>query len=162
MTKRACAGITKKGTRCKAPPLKDSDFCLAHAEEKTREKAGFGGSQEGAGRPPKPKATEVMKERVEEKIDDVLKPLFDGLTARRAVVVGQGPGAHIEIVDDAQTRIRASESILDRVYGRPKQMTEITGEDGEPLIPDGSLDLSKLDDDDLNTLRTIARRAAAG
>ena len=91
MSKRACHGTTKAGKPCKAAPLHDSDYCLAHTDEETRLSTGFGAP--GTGRPRNPRAVDVLKERIEAGIDEVLKPLWDALTAERAVVVGNGPGA---------------------------------------------------------------------
>jgi hypothetical protein len=69
---------------------------------------------------------DVLKERIEAGIDEVLKPLWDALTAERAVVVGNGPTAYVESVKDHPTRIAAVRELLDRGYGRPKQVSEIT------------------------------------
>ena len=124
MSKRACHGTTKTGRPCKAAPLHDSDCCLAHTDEETRLSTGFGAP--GTGRPRNPRAVDVLKERIEAGIDEVLKPLWDALTAERAVVVGNGPTAYVESVKDHPTRIAAVRELLDRGYGRPKQATEIT------------------------------------
>jgi hypothetical protein len=34
---------------------------------------------------------------------------------------------------DHETRMRAADRLLDRVYGRPRQGVELSGPDGEPL-----------------------------
>ena len=124
MAKRACTGTTKQGQPCKAAPLHDSDHCLAHTDEQTRLSTGFGAP--GTGRPCNPRAVDVLKERIEAGIDEVLKPLWDALTAERAVVVGNGPTAYVESVKDHPTRIAAVRELLDRGYGRPKQSSEVT------------------------------------
>jgi hypothetical protein len=41
----------KTGEPCRAAPLKDSDFCLAHSNEITRESTGFIAANGKAGRP---------------------------------------------------------------------------------------------------------------
>jgi hypothetical protein len=136
--KVTCAGKTKRGTRCKSTAVLENGLCMAHQPEEVREARGFGGSQPGAGAPRRPRATEVLRERVEAEIDKVLAPLFDGLEAQKPVVVSDGhlDGAHIEWADDMPTRLRAAADILDRVYGKPKQTTEIAGPDGGPVRVD--------------------------
>jgi siroheme synthase (precorrin-2 oxidase/ferrochelatase) len=68
----------------------------------------------------------VLKQRLENDIDRVLKPLFAALEAERSVVVGNGPTAHVETVEDIPTRIAAARELLDRAYGRSKSSSEIT------------------------------------
>ena len=143
MAKRQCKGKTKKGTPCKAAPLKDSDFCLAHADEETRESTGFGGSQPGAGRPRQPRAIEVIRERIEQDIEQVVGPLFEALEAERGVVVGAGENATLEMVADWSVRLSAIRELLDRGYGKPRQTIAHTGvEDGPPIGVELSSDLA--------------------
>lgn len=134
MSKRTCTAKTKKGTACKAVPLTDCDFCLAHAPEDVRESTGFGGSQPGSGRPPTPRAVDVLRERIESDIDEVIDPLWAALGADSGVVVGNGKDAFVEMLPDHKTRIAAARELLDRGYGKPKQATEITSPDGGALI----------------------------
>lgn len=103
---------------------------MAHADEETRASARFGGPQEGGGRPRKPRAVDVLRERIEADIDRWLKPLEDGLTADRGVVVGDGPTAHVEFFEDHRTRIKAHREAFDRAFGKPTQPTreEKTGD----------------------------------
>jgi hypothetical protein len=122
--KRTCKGTNSQGKPCKAAPLTDSDYCLAHADEKTRVSTGFGAP--GNGRPRKPRAVDVLRERIEANIDRVLDPLWDALTADRAMVVGNGPTAHVELASDHPTRIAAARELLDRAYGRTRQSSEVT------------------------------------
>jgi hypothetical protein len=73
----------------------------------------------------------VLKERVEAQAEKVLQPLFDALDAERAVIVSTGGNttqqeSHIEFVPDYPTRIVAVRELLDRGYGRPKQVADIT------------------------------------
>lgn len=103
--------------------------CLAHAPESFRRAAGFIGHG-GGGRPKKPTVPQVLRQIVENAAGEVIQPFFDGLQAERPVVVGNGVHATLEMVPDPSVRIRAADGILDRVYGRPKQTTELTGADG--------------------------------
>lgn len=105
---------------------------MGHLDRTTRESLGFGGPQPGSGRPRKLRAIDVLKERMEQDIDRVLAPLFEALRAEKSVVVGQGPTAHVETVPDIPTRIAAARELLDRGYGRPKQVVDavvVTDED---------------------------------
>lgn len=140
---RRCKGRTKAGKACRAVALKGHDVCMAHAPEEIREKARFGKAQLGAGRPPKPKATDVLRERVEAKIDEVLTPLFDALKAER--VAGWDNGEPLS-VPDHQIRLRGAELILDRVYGKPRQTVD--GSAAGRAIPDAQViaELAGLDD----------------
>lgn len=135
MSKRTCHAKTIKGKPCKANPLKPGtiiesitvtgDWCRTH-DPNLPDSARIQGRQPGAGRPRTPRAVDVLKERIEQDIDKVLKPLWDALTAERAVVVGNGPQAFVENVTDHPTRITAVRELLDRGYGRSKQSSEVT------------------------------------
>lgn len=60
------------------------------------------------------------------------KTLVDALEAERAVVIGSGDAAYCEMVPDYDLRIKAANSVLDRMYGKPTQT--IGGEDGGPAV----------------------------
>ena len=51
----------------------------------------------------------------------------------KAVVVGNGASAHIEYTDGFVIRLRALEMMLDGICGRPRQVNEITGADGDAI-----------------------------
>lgn len=125
MTKRSCKGKTKAGKACKAPPVKGHDHCMGHLDRETKEKLGFGGSQPGSGRPRKPRMIDLMREWIEDH-PEVFGVVQDALKAERAIVVGNGPTAHTEMVPDWPTRIVAFREIVDRAYGRPHQSSEVT------------------------------------
>lgn len=108
--------------------MKGQKVCLAHADEQTRASVGFGGREAGAmgGRPPAPRAVDVLRERLEANIDRVLAPMFAALEAEMVITVGDGMGAeHMESLIDHNTRMRAAQLILDRVHGRPRQTTDV-------------------------------------
>lgn len=129
-SKTRCKAKTKAGKRCKAHPLRDSDFCLAHADAETRESVGFIARNGKGGRPRNPRAVDVLRERIEANIDRWLLPLEDGLTADRGLVVGDGADARVEYVTDHGTRIKAHREAFDRAFGKPTQPTreEASGE----------------------------------
>ena len=135
--KRKCHGTTAAtGKPCRATPLRSGTviegiavsgkWCRTHDEDlpasanldqvRTPDQMG--------GRPRKPRAVDVLKEWMEAHIDEALAPLKEGLTATKSVVVGNGKDAHIEQVPDIPTRMRASQELLDRGYGRPKQTVD--------------------------------------
>ena len=149
MAERTCAATTKKGTPCTRTALAGSTTCLAHAPQKVRESKGFGGAQPGAGAPRKPKPSEIAQKLIEENVLALQRPYW--LALGFDVVIGDdGPelvtldvgGAKLygtrqssgDIVvsrhDDLAAQIAAAEKLQDRVYGRPKQQTELTGPEG--------------------------------
>src|SRR3954447_15987928 len=112
MAENRCTGTTKKGTPCKAPPLRDQDTCLAHAPEETRESAGFGGPQDGAGRPRLPRPHERMREWVEEHVETVLAPYVAAI--QDAVLVDKVEGMSVLTdIADLEARMRAADRLLD-------------------------------------------------
>ncbi len=166
MTRRKCQGKTKAGKPCRAVPLKKGTViegvaaggkhCRQH-DPKLPDSARIGGAQKGAGRPRNPKPTEIMRRLVEEHVEVVLAPHFRTLgydvarndkTGELEIVEAPNGGAKIfgeskegdinfTDVDDLGAHIAAAEKLLDRIYGRPKQSTELTGADGGPveLVP---------------------------
>ena len=144
--KRRCKGTNKAGGPCKAPPLADTDTCISHSPREVQESAGFGGSQPGAGHPRRPRPSEIAQQRVEAAIDQVLDPYFRALgivgwedngtpildTSAGAMEVGRSNTGSVFLtsIADLGARIAAAEKLQDRVYGKPKQATELTGRDG--------------------------------
>lgn len=178
--RRQCTGTTKRGTPCQSPPLKGADTCLAHADEETRGSVRFGGSQEGSGRPPKARPTDVARRLVEENVAAVLRPHFRALGYDVALTDGDlrlveleggaklyGTSKDGEVVvsghDDLGAMIAAAEKLLDRIYGRPRQALEHTGDGGGPVEVGGRVsttDLSKLNDEQLAQLQELLAHAA--
>jgi hypothetical protein len=103
--------------------------CLAHAPESVREAAGFLRHGKG-GRQKRPTVPQLLRQQIEDQAGEIMATYFEALQAEKPVVVGNGPHAKLELVPDPSVRMRASDSLLDRVYGRPKQTTEVTGHDG--------------------------------
>lgn len=129
--KPRCKATTKAGGDCKAAPLTDSEFCLAHSDAETRRSMGFVG--ENGGRPRKPRLSELYAEVAEEMRDEIREVLKRGLKAQRAVVVGNGPSAHVEEVEDIPTQLKTAAEIADRTDGKPRQSVEMSGPEGEPI-----------------------------
>lgn len=127
--KARCTAATTTGKPCQAHPLKGTSLCLAHSDRQSRESLGFRADNGKGGRKPNPRAVDVLRERLEARIDEVLDPLFEALEAEASIVVGTG----LVRQADHRTRITAVRELLDRVYGKPKQQTEITGANGGPV-----------------------------
>lgn len=117
---RCCKGTNKAGAPCGSRPLRGKDFCFAHDEE-SKASGRFGGPEHGklGGRPRRPREIELIQQVAEEKKAQLRAVYVDGLEADRAVVVGNGPSAHVEHVADHPHRLRTAESILDRLHGKP-------------------------------------------
>lgn len=129
---RRCTAKTKAGKRCRAAPRHDTGYCNAHSPKETQESAGFGGSQEGAGRPRLPRPHELMRERIEEDLERILRPYFDAIDNAVVTSVSMGE-VTVSDVKDLGARIAAAEKLLDRVYGKSRQAVEHTGEGGQPI-----------------------------
>jgi hypothetical protein len=131
-----CQAKTKAGKACKGTPIgaTDFEFCVAHAPAEVRESLGFVADNGKGGRPKNPRAVDVLRERIENRIDEVIDPLFEALKAEAGVALNiKGGGMFVEMIPDHPTRIKAVRELLDRGYGRPRQLTEITGADGGPI-----------------------------
>jgi hypothetical protein len=137
--KRTCTGTTKKGAPCKAAPLKGQRTCLAHADEKTRDFTGFGGTQPGAGRPRLPRVHERMAAWMDEHLEEVFAPYREAIAG--AVVHGFYQGEFV-LTDhpDLAARIAAAEKLQDRIYGKPRQALEVSGGGGGPVEQEVVLD----------------------
>lgn len=151
VSKRQCKGTTKAGKPCGANPLKDGDFCLAHSDAETRESVGFVPDNGKGGRKPLPTPTQVARKLIEDNIAVILRPHFQVLgydvetgPEGIALVPLEDGGAKLygesrdgvvraSPYNDLGAHMAAADKLLDRIYGRPKQATEITGADGGPL-----------------------------
>lgn len=153
--KTRCSKKTKAGKPCKAWALSGRDFCMAHADEATRAEMGFGGPVNGAKggaatRVPKP--LEMARTLLEENAAVILRPHFRTLgydvevtgEGRLELSELEGGGAKVygeskdgvinmSAYDDLAAMINAAEKLLDRIFGRPRQAMELTGDGGGPI-----------------------------
>ena len=60
----------------------------------------------------------------------VVRPILDALAATKSWLTN----GELVTVPDHATRIKAFETVADRLLGKPTQSTEITGADGGPLL----------------------------
>lgn len=122
--------------------MKDRKTCVGHLDKEEKEELGFGGSQEGSGRPKNPRVIDSLRDRVEQMTNDIVQVYVDAAQATLTVMkVHQGEIKVVEVPDHAM-RLKAVEALNDRVYGKPKQVSEITGPEGGPIehvgIPDSN------------------------
>jgi hypothetical protein len=156
MTTRTCQDTTKAGKPCGANPLKPGTviegvtvtgkWCRNHDHDlptsaklhatRTREQMG--------GRPRKPTPAEVERKLIETNIVALERPYWrtlgydvllgeDGpylveLEGGGAKLFGESKDGYINVSshDDLGAMIAAAEKLRDRVYGRPKQSSEVT------------------------------------
>lgn len=172
--------LNANGQLCRAYARKGKPTCIGHADKAEQDEAGFGGPENGrkggaAGRRPRP--TEVMRRLVEQHVEAVLAPHFrtlgydvvrDEETGELTIVANPGGGAKIygeskdgdirlTTIDDLGAHIAAAEKLLDRVYGRPRQTTEISGPGGGKL----DIDISSSEIEDARSAFLAAFPATA-
>jgi hypothetical protein len=147
------ANALRKGTVIEGVTV-SGKWCRAHDED-LPPSARFGSRAHArenglkGGRPAMPKPTEVMRTLIEESVEAIIAPHFRtlGLKLERgddgrlhavvdpdggAKLFGESKDGEIKIttIDDLGAHIAAAEKLLDRVYGKPKQSTELTGAEG--------------------------------
>lgn len=175
MAKRQCKAEKRTGGPCGAPPLvpgkmfgdyaASGDYCLTHDPDLPDEFR-IGGATEGGGRKRVTRPHEVARRLVEENVVAVLRPywrtlgfdveigddgpelvkLHDGGAKVTAAYQGEVVASDVE---DLGAQMAAAEKLLDRVYGRPMQATEISGPEGGPVQV---VDVRGLTDDALREL----------
>lgn len=152
-----CSGTHVTGRPCRGWAIKGTGLCMGHQPKEIQMEYGFDPANGKGGRR-KPNALEIMRVRVEAEIDEILKPFFDGLTAEKALAVSGGykEAGYVEYVDDPAIRMKAAEALLDRVYGKPKQTTELSGPDGGPV----SIELPKTSERASDVARILAGAGA--
>lgn len=161
-----CTGTTRKGNPCAAHPLKGRDVCLSHADADTRASVGFVPEAGNlGGRPRLPRPTEIGRQLAERHAIHLWRPHYralglylndDGTTTpleKGAVIVHQGEATDVE---DLGAQQAAAERIFDRIFGKPKQATEVSGPDGKPLGAMFVTDPNLAED-----ARALLRRAAS-
>lgn len=157
--KRACKGTTKAGKPCRANPLHDGDYCLAHSDPETRESVGFIPDNGFGGRKPNPRAVDVLREKLEAEIDEWLQVYIGAREATKPVGVGSGEDFQMVEIPDHALRLRALADAFDRVYGKPKQATELSGPGGEPIRTEGDApDLDRLTPDELRAYLAMVKK----
>jgi hypothetical protein len=154
--KRECQGTTLKGKPCGANPLKPGTviegiavsgrWCRNHDEDlpSTAKLHATRTPEQMGGRPRKPTATEIERRLVEEHAIAWQRPYWrvlgydlrmgengPELVEREdggAKLFGESKDGHIHVSphDDLGAMITAAERLRDRVFGRPKQSSEVT------------------------------------
>lgn len=185
-TRRNCAATNKAGNPCRAAPLKGQDHCLAHGNRPDPYRFGSPEWSARAGASDKPRVPNVMEAAralVEAHAMIMLKPYLRALGFEvddmgdllldeqgrpqmgiGAVHVGRDKegGVFASNVEDLASQVVVVERLLDRLYGKPKQATEISGPDGGPIEQvTRRPDLSGLSADQLAQLEGILGAAAS-
>ena len=113
--RRHCHGRNRDGEACRAAPVTGSDHCRAHDPQLPA--ATRFGTPEQAAQAARgverraPGVMELLHKRVEERAEEVLAPYFEALAS----------------ADNLEQRMKAADRLLDRVFGRPRQSTELQG-----------------------------------
>lgn len=164
--KRQCHGTTKAGRPCKVAPLTGSDYCRAHDPELPAESR-FGSPEQARAAATgvvrkAPRVIELLaaKAEAEEEAERLWRVISEALDADRGVVVGNGPTAHVDFVADHPTRLAAFREFIDRVDGKPRQKTEVSGPDGEPITVGAAANLAGLTDEEIEDLRRLVAKVA--
>jgi hypothetical protein len=84
---RTCSGIKANGERCRAQPMRNSEYCLNHdpsRAEENRRRSSKGGKRGGRGRP----TTELM--RLQERFEELSEQVIAGeVDSKVGAVAGQ-------------------------------------------------------------------------
>lgn len=173
MASKKCKAKTKAGKSCKARGVMDNGFCMAHQPEDEKESRGFGGSQPNAGRPRLPTPIELKRKVIEDNVEKFLAPYlktlgyeidWDDEGNAELVRTEDGPAVltasfqgHVSAsdIEDLGAQVEVIEKLLNRVYGKPMQQTEVSGS----LEVSGAPDLSNLTDKELEQWEALQRKA---
>lgn len=115
-------------------------WCFAHIPAEKRELWGieeFGtnsNKDENKKQFRRPRFLDSLRETVENEVAEFMAPYREAMSAEKPVPVGNGRYARVEMVPDHRTRIQAVEAIADRAFGKPKQVQEISGPGGGPIV----------------------------
>jgi hypothetical protein len=143
---RYCCGVKQNGEPCWRPKVIGSDFCPGHISRDEARRLGITHYRE-VSRPAPVKGPEVLRLIFEQAADEIIKPYFeafglelqgfDEITGEPIVVkngerlklYGESKDGDIEVspYDDIGGMIAVAEKLLDRVYGKPRQTTQIEG-----------------------------------
>ncbi len=157
--KRRCTARTQKGEQCRNAALKGHMVCIAHAERKVKEARGFGGPQPNSGRPKKLKPMDIERDLMQRYVLAWMRPYWRALGFDVGVdedgelylmelaeggikIHGESKDGDINMTDydDLAAQISAAEKLRDRVFGRPKQTTEVSGPGGGKIEVDVTAD----------------------
>lgn len=126
----------RKGETCGRVTYGETDACWGHQPKEVKRAKGFGGPQPNSGVPRKPRTIDRLRERVEELTDEIIAPFLDGLKAECCVGHAKDPetGERVPIMmPDLKRRQESARELMDRSYGKPKQISEVSGPEGGPI-----------------------------
>jgi hypothetical protein len=122
-----CDGLTKAGDPCKRSVGENGRQCWRHAPA-TRTDA-LEASRAGAEKRDEELLIELRRQVLKDP-EPVVRPILEALAATKNYLTN----GELVTVPDHATRIKAFETVADRLLGKPIQSTEITGADGGPLL----------------------------
>ncbi len=109
---RACSGIKANGERCRAQPMRGSQYCLNHDPnrvEENRRRSSKGGKRGGRGRP------SVELQRLQKRFEELAEGVLDGEIDRGVgAVAGQLLNGARACVRDALAA-REQEELINRL-----------------------------------------------
>jgi hypothetical protein len=178
--KGQCEATSKTtGKRCRKAALKGTKRCSAHPL--SPDTVGFGSPAQAreagklGGRPRRPRPPDLLRQLVEAHPDVLMVSHFrtlgydvvitddgtPGLVSREgggAKLYGTSKDGYVNVSqhEDLGAQNQAARDLFDRVYGRPKQATEITGA-GVVRVEHG-IDLRNLSDAELAELELLRQR----
>ncbi len=124
VSRPTCSGTTKAGERCRSTAIGADGKCFVHgaSPEAVRDQARQAASKSVEVRRELAKSgRELMRERLEAEIEDVIAAFRDGTKA-----LGSCPHCGGDL-PDARARIQAAAEWLNQSYGKPVQPTEERG-----------------------------------
>jgi hypothetical protein len=145
----------RKGEVCNRPTYEDTDACWGHQSKEAKAEKGFGGAQQNSGRPKLKDPFDVAREAVRQHAELLIAPHFKALGFDiRIETTDDGPILHLDKseggaaklygeskdgvivpsdLEDIGAQIAAAEKILDRLFGKPRQALELSGNDNGPI-----------------------------
>lgn len=134
---KKCTQLNKQGSPCRSTSVGADGLCRAHriALGKQEKPVGFGGPQPNSGRPRKPSMTQRIQEIIEPHAPSIFGVMIRNL---------KDPDPYVQL--------KAAGMLADRLYGRPRQAIELTGEVDHHLVEMGrasveDADVQRLTDD---------------
>lgn len=151
---RKCTGQTKYGGGCAAPAMIGEAFCYAHHPDpkvRAAHRETLALAAENSGGVSAPSPLQMARAATEKAAVHMVQPYLRSIGLEARVVDGEiefveteGGGAKLFAAskdglvrvsdhDDLGAQMAAVEKLLDRVFGKPKQTTEMTGSGGGPI-----------------------------
>lgn len=121
----------------------------------------LGGARPGAGRPRKRVQYAGQIAKAEKRIADHLPEVVDRMLELAAGVTVQDddPDGGVTVYSKPPDR-EAAKYLLDRIMGKPTERKELSGPDGGPVRTSRGIDLSALNEEELDQYEQLTRKAS--